>query len=174
MEVESKMEVELQTKVHNDPSNLFNLVTNMMMDSKILDEIINTNLKLQDEQVEQIKKIISVITDYDLKILKNITNNLKTIFEDGVIDANDIPIIAQIITEVMNTDKATFKKFITDVIQVGHLVKIIILILMRLNLFSISNMKEEKMMRIIDASISLLNTTIILSKSSGKFCCFNF
>ena len=105
--------------------------------------------------------------------LNIIINQILFIFSDGKLDTHDIPMLVKVATECLNLNIKTgvIKELTID--DIGALIKIIIIGLIESKIININSNDEQIIIKLIDGSLILLNTTIEIVKITPKWlCCF--
>lgn len=169
-------QVELQPKdIKINLSDSTSIIRNLLLNNDNINNLINNRLKIKlDEKTNQIVlNVFNTIlgkTNQDSP-LKSIINGIKECFADGKIDANDIPTIVKVVTDVLNLNKKQISQFKPNLEHIGVIIKVIITVLCDLNI--ISKGDNDNIMKIIDSSLALLSTSIDLSNVNCKkfFCC---
>lgn len=155
------------SKIHVDLTNIFSQINETLQNSQTIKELLDKNFQLDIKTRELIEKFIFLLSTTESETLKLMTVDFQRIFSDGIIDLSDIPIMVKIITDILNSKSIGLKSFTKSPDNVGVLIKIIILVLGRLEVFT--NFDESKVIKMVDSSIALLQTTI--SVSNGFGCC---
>jgi hypothetical protein len=127
----------------------------------------------------EINRIIDYISTNNVKFsdeppIKIIIGEIKKVFEDGKLDLYDIPEIINIVTQVLNINFSDIKaksKANLNPNTLGIFIKIIIHSLIELNILKVNQEEYVNINKLIDSSIALLNTSLIISKSCGFFRC---
>lgn len=153
------------------------LVYDLLLKNDNINDIINNKLKLNlDTKTNGI--ILNVFTvllgkTVDSSPLKSIINGIKECFADGKIDVNDVPTLVKIITDVLNLNKSAFKDYRPTFEHIGIVIKIIISVLADLDIIKRQKGEDVLILKIVDSSLALLNTTVQLENVNwkGLFCC---
>lgn len=146
-------EVNLNTKLIND---IFNLIANTDELNKIL---ISNALNINPSVLETIKSLSP-------KSMNIFIDEINKIFEDGKLEAYEIPKLISIIITTLNNTK--IKKL--EHINVGSLIKFLITLLTHFNVIKLNNNDMKLIYIIIDDTIGLLDVPVRFSKK----CCFFF
>ena len=101
--------------------------------------------------------------------LKSMLDNLQQVFEDGVLDLYDVPIIIKIITELLNTNINAELLRNVKITDVGLVLKLLIYILIEFKIIQTDKIDNKTIFKIIDSSLDLLETS--LKVSNIKFNC---
>ena len=96
--------------------------------------------------------------------------NLQQVFEDGVLDLYDVPIIIKIITDLLNTNINAELLRNVKIKDIGIALKLLIYILIEFKIIQNDKIDDKTIFRIIDSSLDLLETS--LKVSNIKFNCF--
>jgi hypothetical protein len=119
---------------------------------------------------ENIDKLISLnINEKGLIIIKNIVDNLPETFKsisekineivkDEVLNIDDVPILVNLIKDVVNTDIKKLKQLMPNVEDVLLFLKTVLEILINKEFIKVEN--KEKVFKMIDISFLLLSTSI--------------
>jgi hypothetical protein len=95
--------------------------------------------------------------------------NLQQVFEDGVLDLYDVPIIVKIITDLLNTNINAELLRNVKITDVGLVLKLLIYILIEFKIIQTDKIDNKTIFKIIDSSLDLLETS--LKVSNIKFNC---
>ena len=131
------------------------------------------NLNLDEKTLLVVLNIFDILMANDgiNAPIKGIIEKIKEILSDGKIDLNDVPNLVKIVTDILNLNKSEFKQIKFGVKEIGVVIKIIISILIQLEIISSD---EEVIMKMVDSSLSLLETTINVGKlKCNLFSCCN-
>jgi hypothetical protein len=101
--------------------------------------------------------------------LHSMLGNLQQVFEDGVLDLYDVPIIVKIITDLLNTNINAELLRNVKITDVGLVLKLLIYILIEFKIIQTDNIDNKTIFKIIDSSLNLLETS--LKVSNIKFNC---
>jgi hypothetical protein len=101
--------------------------------------------------------------------LKSMLDNLQQVFEDGVLDLYDVPIIVKIITDLLNTNINAELLQNVKITDVGLVLKLLIYILIEFKIIQTDKIDNKTIFKIIDSSLDLLETS--LKVSNIKFNC---
>lgn len=141
-----------------------------------IEGIIKNTLKLNldSQSLEIIHKIIKILTNSNINAapIHILTSSIEEILRDGKIDTSDIPIIVRMVTELFNRKAELFSELHLRFSDVAIIIKIIISILSNTGVISED---EDKIFKLIDSSLALLETTLILTGVKTdvkiKWCC---
>lgn len=179
MSVELKSNEPVQignVRIHLNEVDTFSLLRDLLMQHEQINDVMSNTLKLQlDEPNKRIVlDVITVLTaNTENSPLRNILEGIQKVFADGKIDVNDVPTIVKIITDVMNTNKEMFKGIKPTFDHLGVVMKVIIVGLCKMNVIKQTEQHQDLLLRIIDASLTLLATSVDISKINWSkcFCC---
>jgi hypothetical protein len=101
--------------------------------------------------------------------LHSMLGNLQQVFEDGVLDLYDVPIIVKIITDLLNTNINAELLRNVKITDVGLVLKLLIYILIEFKIIQTDKIDNKTIFKIIDSSLDLLETS--LKVSNIKFNC---
>ena len=101
--------------------------------------------------------------------LHSMLSNLQQVFEDGVLDLYDVPIIVKIITDLLNTNINAELLRNVKITDVGLVLKLLIYILIEFKIIQTDKIDNKTIFKIIDSSLDLLETS--LKVSNVKFNC---
>jgi hypothetical protein len=101
--------------------------------------------------------------------LQSMLGNLQQVFEDGVLDLYDVPIIVKIITDLLNTNINAELLRNVKITDVGLVLKLLIYILIEFKIIQTDKIDNKTIFKIIDSSLNLLETS--LKVSNIKFNC---
>ena len=141
-----------------DVSKEFNL-------NKILSTFVISNdysiMPMSFKITDNVLSLIKVLLKDSPKSVEKISNTISDIISDGVLDAFDIPKIVLLITELHNTNLKDV--FIDQNIRINDLfdlIKFIIHLIVERKYVKVEN--KDKIFKMLDMSLTLLNTTITL------------
>ena len=141
-----------------DVSKEFNL-------NKILSTFVISNdysiMPMSFKITDNVLSLIKVLLKDSPKSVEKISNTISDIISDGVLDAFDIPKIVLLITELHNTNLKDV--FIDQNIRINDLfdlIKFIIHLIVERKYVKVEN--QDKIFKMLDMSLTLLNTTITL------------
>jgi len=95
--------------------------------------------------------------------LKSMLDNLQQVFEDGVLDLYDVPIIVKIITDLLNTNINAELLRNVKITDVGLVLKLLIYILIEFKIIQTDKIDNKTIFKIIDSSLDLLETSLKVS-----------
>lgn len=161
-----------EVKIHADT---FSLLRDLLMQHQEIDNLFTNKLKLEVDPKfkKSVLDMITIIGASEQSPLRSIVDGIQKIFDDGKIDVNDIPVIIKVMTDVLNSNKKLFADVKPNFQHISVVMKIIILLLARLELIKQNEKQEELLLRIIDSSLALLSTSVDLEKINWSkcFCC---
>ncbi len=190
MEKENKKEIIEETKVVEEAAGTgletkeivteVSEVSEPVQSNKISDKLVsyllkNENMteftdKLSFKIDDKVLSILKLILSKSPEILDKITDNVKVILKDGVIDKKDIPQFFKLVANLYKTD---FKSYVTnlklDTKEVVLFIKSLILLLIDLDFIKVENKSEVNEM--IDISAELLEFVIPVEEVNIQ-CCF--
>ena len=184
IELENKVEISRseQLVLHEeklDKPQIMNIYTDLfqlLTTTKEVDNILQNVLKISidDSTKDNINKVILILTNNNVKFLsplKNIVESLKEIISDNKIDLYDIPIIIKILTDIFNMEYKNLKNITKK--DIALVLKIITISLVKLDIIKNDNNQQDLILRLIDSSISLLQTTLLVTKCKcpSFLCC---
>jgi hypothetical protein len=160
------------TQINVNIPEPFSTLVELIGKKSELEDIINNKLKLNldDKTLKLVLDIFELLTKNSdgTAPIRGIIEKIKEILADGKLDTYDIPILVKIVTDILNLNMSNFKNIKFGVKEVGIVVKIIIMTLVRLDV--IKN-DEVLIMKMIDSSLALLETTIAVSNVKCKWPC---
>jgi hypothetical protein len=125
--------------------------------------VLNFNLKIDPSVLQN---MLSIIKSLSHNSLNNIIDELNKIFADGKLEAYEVPKLLSVIISGLNNSR--IKKI--DHINVGYLIKCLLIILTHFNIIKLNNTSMNLLYIIIDDTIGLLDIPVRFSKK----CCFFF
>ena len=141
------------------------LSTNHDSLNKILSTFVISNdysiMPMSFKITDNVLSLIKVLLKDSPKSVEKISNTISDIISDGVLDAFDIPKIVLLITELHNTNLKDV--FIDQNIRINDLfdlIKFIIHLIVERKYVKVEN--QDKIFKMLDMSLTLLNTTITL------------
>ncbi len=140
-------------------TDILTLVANNEEFTKI---VLNFNLKIDPSVLQNILDIIKTLSHDSLN---NVIDELNKIFADGKLEAYEVPKLISVIIIALN--KSKIKKI--EHVNVGYLIKCLLLILTHFNIIKLNNTSMNLIFTIIDDTIGLLDVPVKFSK---KWCCF--
>lgn len=155
------------------------LVLNILNSDTDITSLLNKfNYQLDKNTLLKLNKILNFLSQNNTKFnnlppVQNVIDGIKEVFADGKLDLSDIPTLITLITNILNLNLSNLKVNINiDVISV--VIKLIIHILIMQKIINISETEEATIDKLIDSSIKLLNTTILISNvKCSCFSCFS-
>jgi hypothetical protein len=121
------------------------------------------NFKIGSTMLQNMLDIIKTLSHDSLN---NVVDELNKIFADGKLEAYEVPKLISVIVLALN--KSKIKKI--DHINVGYLIKCLLLILTHFSVIKLNNTDMNLIFTIIDDTVSLLDIPVKFSKK----CCFFF
>jgi hypothetical protein len=145
----------------------------LLMDNNYIQNLI-TKLSINIDTVTN-AKISNILTFLNTSVsgvlpLHTMLINLQQVFEDGVLDLYDVPIIIKIITDLLNTNINAELLRNVKIKDIGIALKLLIYILIEFKIIQNDKIDDKTIFRIIDSSLDLLETS--LKVSNIKFNCF--
>jgi hypothetical protein len=152
---------------------MLNIVKLFASKEEVADIIKLLKLDITEETRKKLVDLLELLTQdtSEDNIILSIANETKKMLSDNKIDVYDIPSFIKIATDVFSVklNIGDIKKVETS--DVCKLIEIICVGLVKKNIINLdSTIEDENLIRGITSSISLLETTIKISKSSC-FCC---
>lgn len=154
---QSNTNVDIKNKLATD---ILALVSNNEEFTKLAVAI---NFKIGSTMLQNMLDIIKTLSHDSLN---NVIDELNKIFADGKLEAYEVPKLISIIVLALN--KSKIKKI--DHINVGYLIKCLLLILTHFSVIKLNNTDINLIFTIIDDTVSLLDIPVKFSKK----CCFFF
>lgn len=133
----------------------------LLNDLFLLEENINNliSLNIDKHGIDIIKMFLEKAPD----TFKDISLNINKVIEDGMLNTDDVPIIVNLIKDVMNFDKKKLTKELLNVENILIFIKTLIEILIAEQHIKVNN--KEKVFQLIDISFTLLTSSIDTSES---------
>lgn len=147
-------------------------IGSLLMDNNYIQGLI-TKLSINIDTATN-AKIGNILTFLNTSVagvlpLKSMLDNLQQVFEDGVLDLYDVPIIVKIITDLLNTNINAELLRNVKITDVGLVLKLLIYILIEFKIIQTDKIDNKTIFKIIDSSLNLLETS--LKVSNIKFNC---
>jgi len=144
----------------------------LLMDNNYIQSLI-TKLSINIDTATN-AKIGNILTFLNTSVagvlpLHSMLGNLQQVFEDGVLDLYDVPIIVKIITDLLNTNINAELLRNVKITDVGLVLKLLIYILIEFKIIQTDKIDNKTIFKIIDSSLDLLETS--LKVSNIKFNC---
>jgi hypothetical protein len=144
----------------------------LLMDNNYIQDLI-TKLSINIDTTTN-AKIGNILTFLNTSVagvlpLHSMLGNLQQVFEDGVLDLYDVPIIVKIITDLLNTNINAELLRNVKITDVGLVLKLLIYILIEFKIIQTDKIDNKTIFKIIDSSLDLLETS--LKVSNIKFNC---
>jgi len=147
-------------------------IGSLLMDNNYIQDLIK-KLSINIDTATNVK-IGNILTFLNTSVsgvlpLKSMLDNLQQVFEDGVLDLYDVPIIVKIITDLLNTNINAELLRNVKITDVGLVLKLLIYILIEFKIIQTDKIDNKTIFKIIDSSLDLLETS--LKVSNVKFNC---
>ena len=147
-------------------------IGSLLMDNNYIQGLI-TKLSINIDTATN-AKIGNILTFLNTSVagvlpLHSMLGNLQQVFEDGVLDLYDVPIIVKIITDLLNTNINAELLQNVKITDVGLVLKLLIYILIEFKIIQTDKIDNKTIFKIIDSSLNLLETS--LKVSNIKFNC---
>ena len=147
-------------------------IGSLLMDNNYIQGLI-TKLSINIDTATN-AKIGNILTFLNTSVagvlpLQSMLGNLQQVFEDGVLDLYDVPIIVKIITDLLNTNINAELLRNVKITDVGLVLKLLIYILIEFKIIQTDKIDNKTIFKIIDSSLDLLETS--LRVSNIKFNC---
>lgn len=147
-------------------------IGSLLMDNNYIQGLI-TKLSINIDTATN-AKIGNILTFLNTSVagvlpLNSMLGNLQQVFEDGVLDLYDVPIIVKIITDLLNTNINAELLRNVKITDVGLVLKLLIYILIEFKIIQTDKIDNKTIFKIIDSSLNLLETS--LKVSNIKFNC---
>jgi len=147
-------------------------IGSLLMDNNYIQGLI-TKLSINIDTTTN-AKIGNILTFLNTSVagvlpLHSMLGNLQQVFEDGVLDLYDVPIIVKIITDLLNTNINAELLRNVKITDVGLVLKLLIYILIEFKIIQTDKIDNKTIFKIIDSSLDLLETS--LKVSNIKFNC---
>jgi hypothetical protein len=144
----------------------------LLMDNNYIQGLI-TKLSINIDTATNVK-IGNILTFLNTSVagvlpLHSMLGNLQQVFEDGILDLYDVPIIVKIITDLLNTNINAELLRNVKITDVGLVLKLLIYILIEFKIIQTDKIDNKTIFKIIDSSLNLLETS--LKVSNIKFNC---
>jgi len=176
-ELENIVVQELQNIVVQVPEKIIlvnhvDKIGSLLMDNNYIQSLI-TKLSITIDTTTN-AKIGNILTFLNTSVsgilpLHSMLVNLQQVFEDGVLDLYDVPIIVKIITDLLNTNINAELLRNVKITDVGLVLKLLIYILIEFKIIQTDKIDNKTIFKIIDSSLDLLETS--LKVSNIKFNC---
>lgn len=121
------------------------------------DELVSLNINKEGLD------IIQTILQHSPDTFSSISAKINEIIKDGILNSDDVPILINLIKDIINLDIKKIKKDVLTVENVLLFIKTIIEILIVKDLVKVNN--KDKVFQLIDISFILLTTTIDVNQS---------
>lgn len=147
-------------------------IGSLLMDNNYIQGLI-TKLSIVIDTTTNVK-IGNILTFLNTSVsgvlpLQSMLGNLQQVFEDGVLDLYDVPIIVKIITDLLNTNINAELLRNVKITDVGLVLKLLIYILIEFKIIQTDKIDNKTIFKIIDSSLNLLETSLKISNI--KFNC---
>jgi len=136
-----------------------------------LKEFLNSELKRDELKIklsEKDIKLLKVLSEKFPELFTTILKDLENIMEDNILDLTDIPklvILTKNIYNIYSTKISIVEK--TTLNDSISIIKTIILLLLELEYIKVVD--KEKFIKLLDASIELLSSTVTMNNSICSF-----
>ncbi len=136
-----------------------------------LKEFLNSELKRDELKIklsEKDIKLLKVLSEKFPELFTTILKDLENIMEDNILDLTDIPklvILTKNIYNIYSTKISIVEK--TTLNDSISIIKAIILLLLELEYIKVVD--KEKFIKLLDASIELLSSTVTMNNSICSF-----
>lgn len=117
-----------------------------------IDELIQ--LQINENGLYLVKKIVDTIPE----TFNSISKKVNEIVKDEILNIDDVPILVNLIKEVVNTDSKKLKQLLPTVEDAILFLKTVLEILINKEYLKVEN--KEKVFKMIDVSFLLLSTSI--------------
>jgi hypothetical protein len=149
-------------------------IGSLLMDNNYIQGLI-TKLSINIDTATN-AKIGNILTFLNTSVsgvlpLKSMLDNLQQVFEDGVLDLYDVPIIVKIITDLLNTNINAELLRNVKITDVGLVLKLLIYILIEFKIIQTDKIDNKTIFKIIDSSLDLLETSLKISNLKFNCCC---
>jgi hypothetical protein len=101
---------------------------------------------------------ILMLLDKSPDTLRHISSQLHTVLQDGVLNTDDVPVLINMVKDVMNTDRNKIAFNMLSVENVLVFIKTVLELLIIKNYVKVIN--KEKIFALIDVSFTLLTTSL--------------
>jgi len=101
---------------------------------------------------------ILMLLDKSPDTLRHISSQLHTVLQDGVLNTDDVPVLINMVKDVMNTDRNKIAFNMLSVENVLVFIKTVLEILIIKNYVKVIN--KEKIFTLMDVSFTLLTTSL--------------
>lgn len=101
---------------------------------------------------------IFMLLDKSPDTLRRISSQLQTVIQDGVLNTDDVPVLINMVKDVMNADRNKISFNMLSVENVLVFIKTVLEILIIKNYVKVIN--KEKIFALMDVSFTLLTTTL--------------
>ena len=122
-----------------------------------LDELITLNINKNGID------FIKMLLDKSPATFNSLSTKINEIIKDGELNTDDVPILINIIKDVMNLDIKKLQKEMLTLDNVLNFIKTLLEILIVKDKIKVNN--KEKVFQLIDVSFSLLTTSINLNEN---------
>lgn len=142
------------------PSNKLDLLllfTDLLDVKENVDELLN--LKISKEGLDFIKMLLTKSPS----TFASLSDKINEVIKDGELNTDDVPVIVNIIKDVMNLDVKKLQKDMLTLENVLNFIKTLLEVLIVKNHIKVQN--KEKVFQLIDVSFALLTTSIDLNEN---------
>jgi hypothetical protein len=161
----------------NSHDEITDIITFFNDNSQITNLLNKINIHINNKEI----KYIQIFMDYlistqnnDISPIKNIINSMLNLLDDGKLNLYDVPKLINIIISIINSNLPIIKLKINTQL-VSFIIKILIHLFLQLSIIHIDNKDSLCFDKLIDSSLSLLQSNIKIPKSKFSLfaCCFN-
>lgn len=161
--IESPSPTIIKTLLNND---IVDLLTNFVNDKFQIDKL-KVSINISDKSV----KLITLLLKASPEIFTKMANDIHIILSDGVLDLADLPQIIVLIKDIYNTN---FKKIGKNIKNISindsiDFIKDLILIMVELNYIIVDN--KRKIIKMVESSVNLLSSSILIAPTLFNLCC---
>lgn len=142
------------------PSNKLDLLllfTDLLDVKENVDELLN--LKISKDGLDFIKMLLT----NSPSTFASLSDKINEVIKDGELNTDDVPIIVNIIKDVMNLDVKKLQKEMLTLENILNFIKTLLEVLIVKDHIKVQN--KEKVFQLIDVSFALLTTTIDLNEN---------
>lgn len=139
------------------PLDLVEIFTSFIMIQSEVDNLLE--LKVDQRGID----FIFMLLDKSPETLNSISSQLQSVLQDGVLNTDDVPVLINMVKDVMNADRNKISLKMLTVENVLVFIKTVLEILIIKNHLKVNN--KEKVFALIDVSFTLLTTSIDTSEN---------
>lgn len=137
--------------------DLVEIFTSFIMIQSEVDKLLE--LKVDQRGID----FIFMLLDKSPETLNSISSQLQSVLQDGVLNTDDVPVLINMVKDVMNADRNKISLKMLTVENVLVFIKTVLEILIIKNHLKVNN--KEKVFALIDVSFTLLTTSIDTSEN---------